>query len=212
MLTIHHLSHSRSEKIIWLMEELNAPYELKLYMRDPQTLMAPPEMKALHPMGKSPLITVNGETFAETGAIMDYILRHYGNGQLQPDPDSLAFDRFMEWMHFSEGSGMFPILLKIFCTYAGGDVDTIQSMADQQLTKHLDYIEQSLQDADYLVDNTFSAADIHVSFVAQTAKQYTTMDAYPKTLAWLDRLTDRPAFKRAEEKGGYFGAAKPESK
>lgn len=210
MLTVHHLSNSRSEKIIWLMEELGEAYELKVYMRDPVTLSAPPEMKALHPMGKSPLMTDKGETFAETGAIMDYILRHYGKGRLQPAEDTLEYDRFMEWMHFSEGSGMFPILLKIFCTYAGGEVGNITAMADQQLIKHLDYIERSLEGHDYLIGNTFTAADIHVSFVAQTAKQYTDLSGYPKTLAWLDRVYARPAFKAAEQKGGYFGAAKPE--
>ena len=209
MLTVHHLSNSRSEKIIWLMEELKQPYELKVYMRETETMRAPPEMKALHPMGTSPLITDKGETFAETGAIMDYILRHYGKGQLQPAMDSVDYDRFIEWMHFSEGSGMFPILLKIFCRYSGGDVSDLLSVAESQLTSRLDYIEQALVGRNYLVANTFSAADIHVSFVAQTAKQYTDMSAYPHTLAWLDRLFARPAYQVAENKGGHFGAAKP---
>ena len=113
MLTIHHLSHSRSQKVLWLAEELGVPAELKLYMRAPQTLSAHPEMKALHPLGTSPLITDNGETYAETGAILDYILRHYGDGQLQPPANSVAFDRFTEWMHYAEGSAMLPILMMI---------------------------------------------------------------------------------------------------
>lgn len=210
MLIIHHLSNSRSEKIIWLMEELEEAYELKVYLRDSETLQAPPEMKNLHPLGKSPLISDDGETYAETGAIIEYILRHYGKGRLQPDPTTKAFDRHIEWMHFSEGSGMFPILLNIFCTYAKGDVSMLTQMADQQLERHLDYIEQTLQHQEYLVGDQFTAADIHVSFVAQTAKQYMSLDNYPQTLAWLERLHARPAFIRAEQKGGYFGAAKPE--
>lgn len=211
MLTIHHLSNSRSEKIIWLMEELEEEYQLKIYLRDPETLQAPPEMKKLHPLGKSPLITDNGETYAETGAIMEYILRHYGHGRLQPDPASTAFDRHIEWMHFSEGSGMFPILLNIFCSYAKGDVSVLTSLADQQLKRHLDFIELTLEKHPYLVGDEFTAADIHVSFVAQTAKQYMSLENYPHTLAWLERLHARPAFTRAEQKGGYFGAAKPGS-
>lgn len=210
MLTVHHLSHSRSEKIVWLLEELAHDYELKVYLRDPLTLAAPPEMKALHPLGKSPLITDGDETFAETGAIMEYILAHYGNGRLQPAPNTLAYDRYIEWMHFAEGSGMFPILLKIFCTYADSDVSTVLAMADQQMAKHLAFIEQRLTGCDYLVGNAFSAADIHVSFVAQTAKQYTDLSLYPHIVTWLDRLHARPAFIRAEQKAGYFGAAKPE--
>lgn len=208
MLTIHHLSNSRSEKIIWLMEELGEDYELKIYLRD-ENLRAPPEMKALHPLGKSPLITDKGETYAETGAIMEYILRHYGRGRLQPAPDSPLFDRHVEWMHFAEGSGMFPILLRIFCSYAQGDVSTLTAMATAQLELYLDYIEQTLQKSPYLCGEHFTAADIHVSFVAQTAKQYMNMDSYPKILAWLESLHARPAFIRAEQRAGYFGAAKP---
>lgn len=209
MLTIHHLSYSRSQKIIWLAEELAIPYELKLYMRDPQTLSAPPEMKALHPLGTSPLISDKGVTYSETGAIIDYVLRHYAYGKLQPSLDSRDFDRMMEWMHYAEGSAMLPILMMIYSNYTGAKSDTLTAMLQAQLAKHLGYMESALAGNDYLVGNTFSAADIHVSFVAQTAKQYTAMDNYPNILAWLDRLEERPAYKRAEQKGGYFGAAKP---
>lgn len=209
MLTIHHLSHSRSQKVIWLAEELGIPYELKLYMRDPQTLSAPPEMKALHPLGTSPLITDDGATYSETGAILDFILRHYGEGRLQPAPDSREFDQFMEWMHYAEGSGMLPMLTMIYCNYTGAKSDTLDQVMQAQLAKHLGFIESALDGNDYLVGNTFSAADIHVSFVAQTAHQYADMSGYPNISAWLTRLEARPAYKKAEEKGGYFGAAKP---
>lgn len=209
MLTIHHLSYSRSQKIIWLAEELGISYELKLYMRDPQTLSAPPEMKALHPLGTSPLISDKGVTYSETGAILDYILRHYAHGKLQPSLDSRDFDKMSEWMHYAEGSAMLPILMMIYSNYTGAQSDMLTAMLQAQLAKHLGFMESALAGNDYLVGNTFSAADIHVSFVAQTAKQYTSLDSYPNILAWLDRLEARPAFKRAEEKGGYFGAAKP---
>lgn len=209
MLTVHHLSNSRSEKIVWLVEELDCDYQLKIYLRDPQTLAAPPEMKALHPLGKSPVISDNGEVFAETGAIIEYILRHYGHGRLQPEMNTLDYDRFSEWMHFAEGSGMFPILLKIFGSYANGDVSKMLSMADYQMQKHMAFIEQHLVNQNYLVANEFTAADIHVSFVAQTAKQYMDLSHFPNILAWLERLHQRPAFKKAEAKAGYFGAAKP---
>lgn len=210
MLIVHHLSHSRSQKILWLLEELGVPYELKLYLRDPQTLAAPPEMKALHPLGTSPLITDNGETFAETGAIIDYILRHYGEGKLQPPSDSLAFDRFIEWMHYSEGSSMLPILMTLFCKYTGTDSSALDPLLQNQMQKHFSYIEAALTDADYLVANQFSAADIHVSFVADLAEQYVSLAAYPNILAWMKRLRGRDALRRAEEKGGYFGPAAPQ--
>lgn len=209
MLTIHHLSHSRSQKVLWLAEELGIPYELKLHMRDLQTLSAPPAMKALHPLGTSPLISDKGATYAETGAILDYILRHYGNGRLQPPADSRDFDRFVEWMHYAEGSAMLPILMMIYSNYTGARSDTLTDLLEAQLGKHLSYIESALDGDDYLVADTFSAADIHLSFVAQTAGQYTALDAYPKIRAWIGRLEARPAFRRAAEKGGYFGAARP---
>ncbi len=209
MLTVHHLSNSRSQKIIWLLEELGAPYELKIYLRDAQTLSAPPAMKALHPMGTSPLITDNGETFAETGAIIDYILRHYAHGKLQPPADSVAYDRFIEWMHYAEGSAMLPILMTIYCKYTATESAQLNGMLKTQIDKHLGYIEGALAGADYLVANTFSAADIHVGFVAETAAQYQSIAAYPNVIAWVERLREREAYQRAEKKGGYFGPAAP---
>jgi glutathione S-transferase len=209
MLIIHHLSHSRSQKILWLAEELGIPYELKLYMRDPQTLSAPVEMKALHPLGTSPLMTDNGYTYSETGAIMDYILRHYGEGRLQPDADSAAFDQFMEWMHYAEGSAMLPMLVLIYANYTGSATTVLNDVMQQQIAKHMRYIENALAGVDYLVNNRFSAADIHVSFVGQTGHQYTDMSAYPNITAWIARLEARPAYQHAQQKGGYFGAAKP---
>jgi glutathione S-transferase len=209
MLTIHHLSNSRSQKILWLAEELGIAYELKLYMRDPQTLSAPAEMKALHPLGTSPLITDNGYTYSETGAIMDYILRHYGEGRLQPDADSVEFDQFMEWMHYAEGSAMLPMLVLIYANYTGSATTALNDVMQQQIAKHMGYIENALAGVDYLVNNCFSAADIHVSFVGQTGHQYTDMSAYPNITAWIARLEARPAYQQAQQKGGYFGAAKP---
>lgn len=208
MLTVHHLSNSRSQKILWLLEELDTPYELKLYMRD-ENLSAPQDMKALHPLGTSPLITDQGETFAETGAIIDYILRHYGQGKLQPAADTLAYDRFTEWMHYAEGSGMFPLLLEIFCKMSDDDTRQLTQIARMQAAKHLGYIESALAGTDYLVDNKFTAADIHVSFVGETAGQLMSLADYPNIRGWVARLHDRPAFERAEQKGGYFGAATP---
>src|SRR5690606_3549922 len=195
--------------LLRLAEELGTPYDLKLYPRDPQTLPAPPEMTALHPLGTSPLITDNGETYAETGAILDYILRHYGNGQLQPPVNSVAFDRFTEWMHYAEGSAMLPILMMIYSNYTGARSDTLTGMLEAQLGKHLGYMEAALAGRDYLVNDSFGAADNHVSLVAQHARQYTAVNAYPDTLARLERLEARPAFRRGEGKRGYFGAAKP---
>ena len=112
MVIVHHLNESRSQHILWLLEELQLPYEIKQYARDPQTRLAPPELKAVHPLGKSPVITDDGKVIAESGAIIDYVIRRHGAGRLQPDPSSAAFDDYMQWMHYAEGPAMLPLLLK----------------------------------------------------------------------------------------------------
>ena len=112
MVIVHHLNESRSQHILWLLEELQLPYEINQYARDPQTRLAPPALKAVHPLGKSPVITDDGKVITESGAIIDYVIRRHGEGRLQPDPSSAAFDDYMQWMHYAEGSAMLPLLLK----------------------------------------------------------------------------------------------------
>jgi glutathione S-transferase len=211
MLTIHHLSNSRSQKVLWLAEELGISYSIKKYMRDSNTLAAPAAMKSLHPLGTSPLISENGATYSETGAILDYILRHHGGGRLQPAFDSAEYDQFVEWMHYAEGSAMLPILVTIYTGASDVQGEQLTHLLQAQMAKHLGYIDAALCGVEYLVGNQFSAADIHVSFVAQTAREYTDMSVYTNITSWLERLESRQAYKKAEEKGGHFCAAKVKS-
>ena len=119
MIVVHHLNDSRSQRVLWLLEELAVPYEIHQYQRDKQTRLAPPELKAVHPLGKSPVITDNGQTVHESGAIIDYLIRHHGGGRLQPAPVTPDFESYQQWLHYSEGSAMLPLMLKFYVARLG---------------------------------------------------------------------------------------------
>src|ERR1700684_3714631 len=119
MIIVHHLNESRSQRILWLLEELGLPYEIKFYRRDATTNLAPPELTAIHPLGKSPVITDDGRGIAESGAIVDYIVRRYGGGRLAPDPASADYDKYQEWLHYAEGSAMLPLMLNLYTMRLG---------------------------------------------------------------------------------------------
>jgi glutathione S-transferase len=204
MIIVHHLNNSRSQKILWLLEELGADYDVRYYQRHPVTQSAPPEMKALHPMGRSPMIEVDGRIMIETGAIIDYILRKHGNGRLQPAVDTPEYDEFMQWMHYSEGSGMLPLLMKIYVTMNGPRGGALDAVADQDIDRHLSYLEGAMAGREFLVGGRFTAADIHTSFLGEVAQSFVSLDRYPNVAGWLDRLHARPAFMRAIKRGGPY--------
>lgn len=203
MITVHHLSCSRSQRILWLLEELGLDYDIAYYQRDAQ-LMAPPEMKALHPLGKSPMIGDKGHILIESGAIIDYILRHYAEGKLQPDPDSADYDRMVEWLHYAEGSATLPLMLSIYGGYHGVETPAFVQAAEQELGLHLRYIDGALRGHAFIVGDDFSAADVQMSFVAETAAGFADLQAYPAIADWLARLQNRPAYLRAIERGGEY--------
>ena len=204
MLTLHHLNDSRSQRIVWLLEELGVPYEMKKYQRDAQTRLAPPELKAVHPLGKSPVIVDGDVKIAESGAVVDYIIRRYGKGAMMPARDSADFEAYNEWLHYSEGSAMLPLMLNLYVSRLKEAGAPLHPRIDGELANHLGYVEGALQGRQFFVGDALTGADIQMSFVGEMAKAFGKLDAYPNLKAWLERMHARPAFKRSVEKGGAY--------
>ena len=207
MIVVHHLNDSRSQRILWLMEELGVPYDIEFYQRDAQTRLAPPELKAIHPLGKSPVITDNGRVIIESGAIIDYIIRHHGNGRLQPAAETPAYDDYVQWLHFAEGSAMLPLLLKLYVSRLGEAGAPLHPRIESEVANHLGYIDSRLADRPYLLGQDLTAADIQMSFVGEAASTRIDRSAYPNLDAWVRRFQARPAYKAALVRGGPYSFA-----
>ena len=208
MITVHHLNNSRSQRILWLLEELGLPYELKRYARDPKTNLAPAELKAVSPLGKSPVIEDGPHTLIESGAIVDYLIRRHGEERLQPDPATATFDEYQQWLHFAEGSAMLPLMLNLYVGRLGEAGAPLQPLIDSELTNYLGYLDSALGLTPYLVGEALTGADVQMSFVGEFAKSQGQLDDYPNILAWVERFQARPAYQRALEKGGDYAFAK----
>jgi glutathione S-transferase len=206
MITVHHLNESRSQRILWLLEELGLPFEVAFYMRDAVTRLAPPELTAVHRLGKSPVMTDNGATIIESGAIIDYVLRHYGKGQLVPAPGP-DYEAYVQWLHYAEGSAMLPLLLKMYVGRLGEGGAPLAPRIDGEIANHLGYVDSALAGQDWLVGGALSGADIQMSFVGEIARAYGLSAAYPNIAAWVARFQSRDAYKRALEKGGPYSFA-----
>jgi glutathione S-transferase len=219
MLTVHHLNNSRSQRVLWLLEELGVPYEIKRYERDPKTMLAPPELRAVHPLGKSPVITDNGVTIAESGAIVEYLVDRYGEGRFAPASGTPERLRYTYWLHYAEGSAMPPLLLKLVAQriasapmpffakpIARKIAATLQaSFVDPQLKLHLGYIDKELSATGWFVGNDFTAADVQMSFPLEAATARGGMEGQlPAIAAFLKRIHARPAYQRALERGGKY--------
>jgi len=207
MITVHHLNDSRSQRILWLLEELGVPYDIRHYQRDAYTRLAPPELKAVHPLGKSPVISDDGRVIIESGAIIDYIIRHHGAGRLQPAPASPAYDEYVQWLHFAEGSAMLPLLLKLYVSRLGAAGAPLGPRIESEIDNHLSYINGSLTGRDYLLGEGLTGADIQLSFVGEIAGARADRAAYPNLDAWVRRFQARPAYKTALERGGPYSFA-----
>jgi glutathione S-transferase len=207
MIVVHHLNTSRSQRVLWLLEELGVPYELKRYQRDPSTRMAPPNLGKVHPLGKSPVITDDGRTVHESGAIIDYIIRRHGAGRLSPRVGSDAYEDYNQWMHYAEGSAMLPIMLNVYVGGLGEAGAPLRSRISGELAKHLGYIEKHIEPRAWLVDEKLSGADINLSFVCEAAGAMGQLEPYDAIRAWLGRCQARPAYRAAIEKGGGFTLA-----
>ena len=223
MITVHHLNNSRSQRVLWLLEELGVPYEIKHYQRNLKTMLAPPELREVHPLGKSPVITDGDITVAESGAIVEYLVDTYGmkadEAHFAPAPGTPERLRYTYWLHFAEGSAMSPLLMKLVFNHIEKAPmpffvkpiakaiakKTKDSFINPQIKAHLDYIEAELGKTKWFAGNEFSGADIQMSFPLEAAAARGGLDAsYPKATAYLKRIHARPAYKRALERGGEY--------
>ena len=179
MIVVHHLNDSRSQRILWLLEELKLPYEIKHYARDAATRMAPAELKAVHPLGKSPVITDGEMTVIESGAIVDYIIRRHAGGRLQPDPSTPAYDHYQQWMHYSEGSAMLPLMLFMYVGRLGEAGAPLHPRLESEIANHLGYVDGALAGKDWIMGSEFSGADVQMSFVGEVTGAFGRLAAYP---------------------------------
>jgi glutathione S-transferase len=220
MIVVHHLNNSRSQRVLWLLEELGLEYEVKRYQRDRQTMLAPPELRAVHPLGKSPVVSDGDVTMAESGAILEYLVERHGNGKLRPAAGTAERRSYTYWLHYAEGSAMPPLLLKLVFDriesaplnflvrpVARGIAKKTKSLFVQpQIDTHLAFMDGELGKSTWFAGDEFTAADIQMSFPleAAAARGGLTESARPKLHAFLKRIHDRPAYKRALERGGEY--------
>ena len=222
MITVHHLNNSRSQRVLWLLEELLVPYEVRKYERDAQTMLAPASLMKVHPLGKSPVITDDGVTVAESGAIVEYLVERYGNGRLAPAIGTQERLRWRYWLHFAEGSAMPPLLLKLIFEKIpqapmpffvkpiarGISAKVLAMMVEPNLKRQLDFMEAELGKSEWFAGDEFSAADIQMSFPVEAAAQRAGLNASrPRLMAFLKRIHARPAYRRALERGGPYSFA-----
>lgn len=223
MITVHHLNNSRSQRVLWLLEELGLPYEIRHYQRDAKTMLAPPSLKAVHPLGKSPVLSDGDITVAESGAIVEYLLDVHGDGRLRPPAGTPDRRRFTYWLHFAEGSAMPPLLLKLVFTKVqtapmpffvrpvarGIAAKVLGSFVEPNLQAQLDFMEAELVSRDWFAGPDFTAADIQMSFPIEAAAQRAGLDgSRPRLMDWLRRIHARPAYRRALERGGPYDFAR----
>jgi glutathione S-transferase len=196
---------------LWLLEELGTPYEMKRYQRNAQTRLAPPELEAVHPLGKSPVITDGDIRIAESGAIVDYVIRYgQGNGKaaMMPAIGSADYEAYNEWLHYSEGSAMLPLMLNLYVGRLKEAGAPLHPRIDSEMKNHLGHVDGTLKGREFFVGNSLTGADIQMSFVGEMAKVFEKLAPYPNLAAWLARMHERPAFQRSVEKGGAYRFAK----
>ena len=220
MLTVHHLNNSRSQRILWLLEELGVEYEIKFYERDAKTQLAPDELKKVHPLGKSPVVTDGDSVLAESGAIIDFLGHKYGNNDWVPRRNSKRYQQYMYWLHYAEGSLMSPLLLKlVFDKVKSSDMPffikpiakgisnkVMESFVTPNIISHFKYVENHLSEQDYFAGDSICGADIQMSFPleASVAKGVLTAESHPNIVQYVNTFQSRPAYQKALEKGGEY--------
>jgi glutathione S-transferase len=205
MIRVHHLANSRSQRILWLLEELGLGYEVVRYERDPVSRKAPAALRAIHPLGKSPVIEDGGVLLAESAAIVEYLVDRYATGELAPQRTAASHQRYLYWMHFAEGSAMTPILLRLYLKPLGEPAARSLAVAESEIRQLLDFIETELGDHPYFMGDHLTAADIQMSFPLEAMRLGDQMaGAYPRIAAFLERIHARPAYRRALERGGHY--------
>jgi glutathione S-transferase len=222
MITVHHLNNSRSQRVLWLLEELGVPYEVKHYQRDPQTMLAPESLRQVHALGKSPVVTDGDATVAESGAIIEYLVERHGQGRLVPEAGTPERLRYTYWLHFAEGSAMSPLLMKlVFDKVSTSPMPffakpiaraiaskVLSSFVMPNIERQLDFMETELGRSTWFAGKAFSGADIQMSFPLEAAAQRAGLkSSRPKLMEFLKRIHARPAYKRALERGGPYSFA-----
>jgi glutathione S-transferase len=199
MITLHHLNQSRSKRILWLLEELGQDYQVTAYQRDSQTFLAPPELLAIHPLGKSPVIEHNGLVISESGAITEYLINQFASNQLAPEAGSADYVSYSQWLHFAESSAMLPLLLRLFVEKDGCQTNFMAGYADIEVTKVISYLNASLEGKRYLVADKLTGADIMMSFVVELLAARGELAKYPNIAQYYQQLNTHDTFKRAGE-------------
>ncbi|OZG75207.1 glutathione S-transferase [Hahella sp. CCB-MM4] len=221
MIILHHLNNSRSQRILWMLEELELPYEIKRYERDSKTMLAPPSLRQVHPLGKSPIISDGEVTMAESGAIIEYLGQKYGDGRLIPETGSADYRQYIYWMHYAEGSLMPPLLLRLvfeaikskplpfFIKPVARKIadETTRQFIAPQIKTHFDYVEKFLGEHEWMAGHKLTGADIQMSFPLEASVARGVADSYPNITAYVKRFQERPAYQRALQAGGDYDYA-----
>ncbi|MCM0148773.1 glutathione S-transferase [Photobacterium galatheae] len=199
MIQLHHLNKSRSKRIIWLLEELGVDYEVISYQRDRVTFLAPPELKTVHPLGKSPVIEDDGLVVTESGAITEYLIEKYGEGRLAPQRGSQAYVSYLQWIHFAESSAILPLLLKMFVEKDGCETNFLAGYAEGEIAKVMSYFDQSLAGKKYLVEDKLSGADIMMSFIVEILQTNNALMKFPNIASYAQQLASHPAYLKSND-------------
>lgn len=198
MIILHHLNQSRSKRIIWLLEELGVEYKIQPYCRDKVTFLAPPELKSVHPLGKSPVLEDNGMIITESGAITEYLIETYGNGKFMPERGTQAYIDYIQWLHFAESSAILPLLLKMFVTKDGAKMNFLGDYADMETQKVMQYFDQRLADKTYLVEERLTGADFMMSFITEILGNYGVLAAFPNIQRYAKQLQTHQGYQTAQ--------------
>lgn len=204
MLTVHHLNDSRSQRILWLLEELGLDYDIVGYRRDDVTRLAPPELGNIHPLGKAPVVVDGNLLIHESGAIVDYLIGKYAGGKLAPEPGGDDHVKYVEWMHYAEGSAMLPLLLRLYTSRLGDAAAPLMPRIDSETMNHFSFMEAEMKGRDYFVGEGLTGADIMMSFPLEAMKAGGRLANFTHLSAFVDRIQARPAYLRALEKGGTY--------
>jgi glutathione S-transferase len=222
MIVVHHLEHSRSHRVVWLLEELGVAYEIRRYPRDPGTLRAPPSLQGVHPLGKAPTVVDGDRVFAESGAVLESLLTRHGGGRLVPPPGTAERERYTYWMHYAEGSAMPALVLRLIFSQMPRQPmpalarpvvralarNVVDSFVQPQIDRHLDYMDSELARTTWFAGDEFTAADIQMSFPVEAAAAWGLRAGLPKLGSYIERIRARPAYRRAIERGGPYDLSK----
>lgn len=212
MIVVHHLDNSRSQRIVWLLEELGAPYRIVQYKRDAKTNLAPPELRAIHPLGKAPVIEDGERVLSESGAIVEYLVERHGGGRLVPERGTDEHVRYLHWLHFAEGTIMLHLVARLYLSRVGEAGQALLARVEGMIGAELDLVEAELGRGAHLAGAAFTAADVQMGFPLEFAAfAHLVGERHAKLREYLARMQARPAYRRAVEKGGAyaFGVSRP---